>query len=201
MQHGVALVEPTGLTVDEVLNRAPRQRRLALLNLGWADLVYRPCLLGVDQSSLRLYVHGLFYRSQLERNRMLHRNGGMHLDGFGNRGKSRHIDLKLIEAEGQALHVQRSLGSGLQSITVLTGLTGDVDRGLHTEAARVDHLQTQLAHLALRSEQHRAQNQKSDQPFHRAASGGVLQIQASGMVFIVREKAGGEPRRMTTIEN
>jgi hypothetical protein len=63
----------------------------------------------------------------------------MDLDRVGYGSKARLLNFKLIEAVGQALHVESTLIAGRQSIPVLIRVTRDLDGGSYAQPARIDY--------------------------------------------------------------
>ena len=49
---------------------------------------------------------GFIHRRELQLDRVFGRNRGMNFDDFGQAGKTRLLDFKLIDAIGQALYVK-----------------------------------------------------------------------------------------------
>ena len=103
MQHGIALIEPAGLGIHQVLQRSSRQGAGPVLNRGRADLADGARLIGVNQCIACGDGHRLGHFRELELDRVFDRKRGLNLDGLGYIGKAGLMDFELIHAKGQAL--------------------------------------------------------------------------------------------------
>jgi hypothetical protein len=85
----------------------------------------------------------------------------VNIDRFRYLRKARLLDFELIDAIGQALHIQVALIVGRQSISVLIGLADDLHRGFHGKTGRIGDFKAQFSAIALAKERQRRKEENS----------------------------------------
>ena len=93
----------------------------------------------------------------------------MNFDGFGYHRKTRLPDFQLIEAVGQALHVQTALIAGRQSVAILIRLADDLNGCSYAKTVRIGHFKAQLTAIALAKERQRAEEENELQISSRSS--------------------------------
>ena len=85
----------------------------------------------------------------------------MNVDGFRYAGKARVVNFELIDAIRQALHVQATLVTGRQCISILIRLARDLNCYFHAKPPRIDDFNAQFAAIALAEERESAKEENN----------------------------------------
>ena len=90
----------------------------------------------------------------------------MNFDRFGYVRKARLLNFELIDAVGQALHIEVTLIVGRKSVAILIRLADDLNRGFHAETVRIGHSKAQFAAIALAKERQGAKKKNGCKSHH-----------------------------------
>ncbi len=131
-----------------------------------ADLTNSPRLVGINQRIVRGNRQSFIDRWQLEPDRQVRCNRGANFDRLGYFCKAGLFDFELVDAIGQALHVQLTLTVGCERVVIAIGLASNLDRGLYGRTGRIGNGDAQFSVVALRANRGRAQNENHQESLH-----------------------------------
>src|ERR1700747_1809877 len=101
MQDGVAFVDPAGLGVDEVLERAAGQGVFAVFDLLGADAIDAARTIGIDEGGGVLYFDGAAGAGDVEFGGEVGGSGRTDFDGFGVCRETVALDFDGVDAVGE----------------------------------------------------------------------------------------------------
>ncbi len=112
MENGAPFVEPAGLSVDEVLQRATGYGAEASLNLLCPEHIDRARLIGGKKGIGGVHRDGFGERNNLELEGEFKGRSGTDFDGLRDDGESGALNVDGIDAEGEMRNSQHAVGTG-----------------------------------------------------------------------------------------
>jgi hypothetical protein len=152
MQDTVAFVEPAGLRVDEILQRAAGQRRGAVGDLLLIEMIGRAGAVGVKKRVLRSHLDGGADGGDAQLNRIFGWKYGMDFDKAVVRREGFPLDTQTVTGERKIAGDKLAGLLGGKSAVELEGVAGEFDGGFQRKTVRTGDFEAKLSGVALREE-------------------------------------------------
>src|ERR1700730_1950358 len=166
MQNGVALIEPSGLRTDEILQRTARQGCRSILDAFRADSINRTGATRIDQRVRVFDLHSSIHRSQPELDRVLVGKSGANFDRVRKWDETLMPQFYSVHPKGQVRYDKMTRLIGDKCFAKLIRLAHQFNRGLHAQAFGIGDLEAYFSRIAL-AEDRGGKNQKRCKFLHR----------------------------------
>jgi hypothetical protein len=149
MEHSVAFVEPAGLGVDEIRERAPGERCGALGYSFGVEVINSSGAFGIEESFIGRNVYGRAEGSDAEFDDVFGGECGVYFDEAVVGGEILFVDFEAVEAKGEIANDGEAGIVGVEGAMELGGVAGKIDGSLDGLGVRAGDFKTEFAGVAL----------------------------------------------------